>query len=141
MKSGRFRPRTVDRIIFAILALLFVFSGAYIVGPWHLEETVYGPAPLHVVFNDSEAVEIYGLLVLATGFFLLYSAFGKVSRHYARITANALLAGCLLRLYSLMGVLLTLDSWRPPSYLSLIAIVLITGAMWLWVKLSERPTG
>jgi len=90
------------------------------------------------MFNSGDAVMTYGILVLVDGIALLYAAVGR-GVNYAKITGYALLAGFLLRLYSLIGVFLISQSWRPPSYLSHAASVLILAVYWIWVKVSERP--
>lgn len=140
MKREVFRPRVYERIVFAILALLLIGNGAYLVGPWYLEDVGTTRSPLYALFSNAQTVAIYGTMVLIDGIILGFAAVAKPSRRATRITTNALLAGFLLRLYALIGVFLTLDSWRPPSYLSQIAIVILLGATWLWVKIDERPT-
>jgi hypothetical protein len=139
-KRANFQPKAADRAIFAILALLHICNGVYLVGPWYLDDIGAEKAPLYSLFIDHDAVAAYGVLILLDGLFLAYAATAKVSWFNTKITANALLAGFLLRLYSLIGVFLTIDSWRPPSYLSHIATVCILGVMWILVRISERPT-
>jgi hypothetical protein len=140
VKRSIFRPRTVDRAIFAILALLHICNGVYLVGPWYIQQDGAIKAPLYHLFSDSTAVAAYGLLLLIDGLFLLHCAFAEPSKKVTVILDNALIAGFLLRLYALVGVFLTLESWRPPSYLSHISTVFVLGAMWVWVRVSERTT-
>lgn len=135
-----FRPRAIDRAVFAILATLHVVNGLYLIGPWYLDVTESGKAPLLTLFNSDKAVVIYGSVLLANGLVLLYAAAGKSAhRFYTRLTSGALLSGFLLRLYALIGVFLTVESWRPPSYLSHIATVTLLAAYWLWVRVYARP--
>lgn len=139
MERMKFRPRTVDRFIFCVLAILHIANGLYLVGPWYLEETASGKSPLLSLFNDDKAVAWYGFLLLIDGLFLLYaSASASTRRFYTRIVSGALLAGFLLRLYSLIGVLLTIESWRPPGYLSQMASVAFLGIYWVWVRVNAR---
>lgn len=141
MRGIDYRPRTIDRAIFAILGLLHIANGLYLVGPWYLDETESGKAPLISLFNSDEAVVIYGTLLLLDGVALLYTGLAKkYSRRYTKILSNALLFGFLLRLYALIGVLLIIDSWRPPSYLSQMASVSILAAYWIWVRVRARTT-
>ena len=135
-----YRPREIDRAIYAILAALHVANGLYLIGPWYLDVTDEGRAPLISLFNSSAAVIVYGSLLLVNGLMLTYAAAGKSSRLHTFITENGLLSGFLMRLYALIGVFLVATSWRPPSYLSHFATVLALGAYWLWVKVSVRPT-
>lgn len=135
-----YRPRAIDRAIFAILAVLHIANGLYLIGPWYLDNDEAGKRPLANLFNSDLAVGIFGALLLIDGLFLLYATFGRGERRiYTRLVSGALLSGFALRLYSLIGVLLTVESWRPPSYLSQTATVFILGAYWVWVRVSARP--
>lgn len=136
---GVFSPRPIDRVVLGILAVLGLTNAAYLVGPWYLDETADGKAPLLSMFNSHTAVIVYGVFVFIEAAALLYASAGVTSRVHTIVTENALLAGFLLRLYALIGVGLTLESWRPPSYLSHAATVAILGAYWVWVKVSVRP--
>ena len=137
----KYTPRAIDRAIFAILAVLHIANGLYLVGPWYLDETDSGKQPLINLFNSDTAVSVFGLLLLVDGLFLLYATAGRGARAlYTRLVSGALLSGFALRLYSLIGVLITIDSWRPPSYLSQTASVFILGAYWVWVRVSARPS-
>lgn len=141
MERNRFRPRSIDRWVFAILSVLHIANGLYLIGPWYLEESESGKRPLANLFNNDLAVSVFGLLILIDGLVLLYAATSKGHhRIYTRLVSGALLTGFLLRLYSLIGVLLVIQSWRPPSYLSQTAAVAILGAYWLWVRVHARPT-
>lgn len=133
-------PRTIEKAIFAVLGLVVFLSGLYLIGPWYLPNDVAGDrAPIVNLLNSDISVKIYGSALVLDGLVLFYASAGR-GVYYTRIVANALLAGFLLRLYSLIGVFLTLESWRPPSYLSHAANVLLLGAMWVWIRVSERPT-
>lgn len=142
VKKGVFKPRLIDRFMFCILAVLHVANGVYLIGPWYLDTwDDGGKAPLHSMFNSDLAVSIYGVCLLIDGLVLLYAAASRrANRFYTVITANALVVGFLLRLYSLIGTILVLESWRPPSYLSHIATVAMCGALWVWVRVHGRPT-
>lgn len=133
-----FRPRGIDRALFAILAALHVANGLYLVGPWYLDQTDSTASPLIAMFDNSWGVATYGTLLLVDGLALMYVAATGSSRTTTFITENALLAGFLLRLYSLIGVLVVVESWRPPAYLSHISTVAALGAYWVWVKVSVR---
>lgn len=138
-EKGTFTPRKIDRIVFAILSTLFLFGGLYVVGPWYLESTKKGESPLIRLLSNELAVGGYGYAIMLVGLLLVYAAVGKSTHQfYTPIVSFALLAGFLLRLYSLFGVVMTLESWRPPGYLSHTATVLILGAYWVWVRVSER---
>jgi hypothetical protein len=143
MKTKRaFVPRTIDRSVFAILAVLHMASAVYLIGPFYLEVDVQGArAPLMTLFNSSLAVTTYGWALLINGLALLYASAGKRGTKfvsYTAITSGVLLSGFLLRLYSLIGVILALESWRPPQYLSHAATVLILGSYWVYVKVMSR---
>lgn len=136
-----YKPRAIDRAVFAILAFLHVANGVYLIGPWYLDETESGKAPLISMFNSDNAVSVYGVLLVLDGLLLIYASAGRGARkNYTRLVNSALLYGFVLRLYALIGVFLTIESWRPPSYLSHTASVLILGSYWVWVKVSARPT-
>ena len=140
MKREDLQLRRIDRIVFGILATLHVANGVYLVGPWYLNESETGKAPLLAMFNSDNAVIVYGILLFIDGLVLLYASAGRsVRRFYTQIVSYALLAGFLLRLYALIGVALTLESWRPPSYLSHAATVVLLGAYWVWLKVNVRP--
>lgn len=141
MKRERevFRPRAIDRAMFAILATLHVANGLYLVGPWYLDETDTGKAPLIAMFNSMWAVVIYGGLLLFNGLMLFYATAGRSGRRHTFMTELAMLWGFLLRLYALIGVFLVAESWKPPSYLSHVATVAMLGAYWVWVKVNVRP--
>lgn len=138
-KRGVYRPKTIDRVVFAILGVLHVLNGLYLVGPFYLSATTEGKAPLYNLFNSYEAVKVYGSLLLLNGIVLIWTSFGN-SKWYTQILDNALFFGFLVRCYSLIAVFLTLESWRPPSYLSHVANVLLLGSYWLWVRICARPT-
>lgn len=137
---GDFRPRGIDRAIFAILAVLHMANGVYLSSPFYLDTwNEVGRSPLINLFNSNTAVIIYGAILFVDGVALLYSASAKqTSRFYTAITSNALLVGFLVRLFSFIGVSLALTSWRPPNYLSHLATVFILGAYWVWVKVNGR---
>lgn len=139
-ERGAFRPRIIDRAMFAILACLHVASGMYLSGPWYLDTwDEGGKAPLANAFNSDTAVVIYGVLLFLNGLVLLYASAGdSINRWYGRITSTALLTGFLMRLYSLIGVAIALESWRPPNYLSHLATVFILGSYWVWVRVNDR---
>ena len=132
-----YRPRGIDRALFAILAALYVANGLYLVGPWYLDQND-GSQPLLTVFTNGWAVATYGVLLIVDGLALAYTAASGVGRVHSFITQNALLVGFLLRLYALIGVLMVAESWRPPSYLGHMATVAALGTYWVWVKVSVR---
>lgn len=138
-RSGVYQPRAIDRALFGILAGLHVLNGLYLVGPWYLTEGDMGGAPLFALFSSSTAVIAYGVLLFMDGLALIYASAGR-GVNYTRILSSALLAGFLLRLYALIGVFISLESWRPPAYLSHVATVCALGSYWLWVKFCVRPT-
>lgn len=115
-------------------------SGLYLSSPWYLDTwDEVNKAPLTNLFNSNIAVVIYGVILFTNGVALLYSAAGNSAhRFYTQITSTALLTGFLMRLYSFIGVIIALDSWRPPSYLSHLAIVFILGAYWVAVRVNDR---
>lgn len=120
--------------------MLHMANGLYLSSPFYLDNwDVVGKSPLVNLFSNSSAVLVYGVLLFLNGVSLLYVTAGKsTSRYYTRITNHALLGGFLLRLFSLIGVFLTLETWRPPTYLSHVTTVLLLGAYWVWVKVSVR---
>lgn len=131
-------PRSIDRTLFAILAVLQLAEGVYFAGPWYLDSHLGAKAALFSMFDSAPAVILYGSLLFIDGLCLLYAAAGKRGRWYINIVSSSLLAGFLLRLYSIIGVLIALDSWRPPQYLSHIATVAIFGALWIYMRVSSR---
>lgn len=133
-----YRPRIIDRAVFGLLAALHILSALYLVGPWYLETGDLGKSPLMNLFENPTAVIVYGVFVFMTGIGLLYATAAN-GKHYTTILSYSLLVGFLLRLYALIGVIASLDSWRPPSYLSQSVIVLLMAAYWLWVKYCVRP--
>lgn len=136
-----FVPRSIDRAIFAILAALHVANGAYLIGPWYLDEYESGKAPLYDMFNSDLAVSTYGAVLFLNGVVLLtLSCVRHTHKHYAAVLGITLLTGFLMRLYAFIAVLMIVESWRPPSYLSHLASVGILGSYWVWVRLSGRPT-
>lgn len=136
---GVYKPRTIDRAVFAILAAVMTLSGLYVLGPWYLEVDEGNTAPLYHLFDDVTAVRIFGVLILITGLFLFWCSWAKGNAAlYTTILTYTLLCGFILRLYSMIGVALALDSWRPPGYLSMFATVFILGAYWVWVKVNVR---
>lgn len=139
MERNRFRPRSIDRAAFAILGMLHVANGVYLIGPWYLDETESGKAPLISMFNSDIAVTLYGVLLLVDGLALIYASAGSSVRQlYTSVLSGALFSGFLIRLYTLIGVFLTVDSWRPPSYLSHVATVSLLVVYWLWVRAHAR---
>lgn len=139
-KREAFQPRLIDRVIFGILAVLHTMNGIYLVGPWYLDQwDEAGKAPLANVFNSGLAVAAYGFFLLLNGLLLLWATAAQSERKmYIPILSTVLLTGFLLRLYSLIGVIIVLESWRPPSYLSHLATVVLCGAMWVYVRVSRR---
>lgn len=129
-----YRPRPIDRTIFAVLAALHIANGLYLVGPWYLDMTGSGQAALITMFNSVDAVKFYGIALLLDGLALIYASAGRGARLYTQIVSGALLGGFLLRLYALIGVFITSESWRPPGYLSHAATVVMLGAYWIWVR-------
>lgn len=135
---GTFVPRTIDRAIVGILAALYMAAGSYYLGPWYLEQDDGVKSSLNQIFNGTGPVTFFGVLLFIDGLILAYASAGKVSRTMTVILSSAMLAGFLLRLYSFIGVIITLDSWRPPQYLSHLATVLIAGAMWVYIRVHSR---
>lgn len=137
--TGTYTPRSVDRAVYAILAAVCITNGGYVVGPWYLDTNGAEQAPLVALFNDDLLVYVFGIAVIVVGLALAWASAARgANRRYSIILTNALLLGFLLRLYSLIGVMVTLESWRPPNYISHIATLLITGAFWVWVKVNDR---
>jgi hypothetical protein len=139
--QGAYRPRSVDRAVYAILAAVCITNGGYVVGPWYLHSDNEGArAPLIALFNNPQLVNIFGFILIGVGIALTYAtASAGGSRKYTNVLSYSLLLAFLLRLYSFIGVVMTLESWRPPNYTSHAATVLITGAFWVWVKVNDRP--
>lgn len=140
-KRGAYRPRYVDRAVFAILAVLHMANGAYVTGPWYLDTwDEVGKAPLQNAFNSDAAVSVYGALLFLNGIALMYAAVAKsATKGYTQTLSYTLVSGFLLRLYAFIGVMVALESWRPPSYASHLATVFILGAYWVWVRVNVRP--
>lgn len=139
---GDYEPRVINRVLFGILGVLCTSSALYVIGPWYLdewEETVGGKSPLYSIFQADTPIMIYGFALLVSGLLIIYASAGRSAhRYYTQIISWALLGGFLLRLYSLIGVVISLESWRPPSYLSQLATVVMLGAYWVWVRVSIR---
>lgn len=133
-------PRFIDKVVLGVLGTLHLANGAYLIGPWYLDTWVdEGKAPLQTLFNSGTAVAIYGAFLFFNGLFLYYASAGRTQdRWYTPIVKYTLLTGFLARFYSLIGVVIVLESWRPPSYLSHTATVLILGSYWVWVKVDTR---
>lgn len=136
------RLRAIDRTIIIILAILHVANGLYLCGPWYLSTWRDGEsAPLYLLFNNTAAVSAYGMLLLINGIILGY---GAIANHTAPYRMKALVYGLAigfsLRLYSLIGAIYTLESWKSPTYLSHAATVAICGALWVSIKLSGGPS-
>lgn len=144
-KRGDFKPSPIDRITLGVLATVCIFAGVYVVGPWYLDEwasAVGGKSPLFSLFNADLPILIYGAGLVSSGSLLMFvSLVPHTVTHYTQLAIYALLIAFLFRLYALIGVFLTLESWRPPNYLSHIATVVLLGAYWVWVKVEtrERP--
>ncbi len=130
-----FSLRPIDRAVIVIIAVLLMVTGLYLVGPWYITVTDTGKSPLYKLLQDGTVLTAYGVLLILDGVALIYS----VINNKTSILTNALLTGFLLRLYALIGVLVTQESWLPPSYLSLAATVFITGSYWVWIRVNERP--
>lgn len=140
-KRGVYKPTFIDRVMFGIMAAVCIAAGSYAAGPWYLDKNNGDNAPLISLFIDSQVLFAYGIAVVVVGFALIYACVGRsTNRMYTTITSIALLTGFLLRLYSLIGVMITLETWRPPSYITQIAFVLVMGSYWLWVSFNARPS-
>lgn len=137
MKKEVYVPRIIDKAIFAILGMLMLLIGLYVVGPWYVDDTHGVKSPLLSLLESHIGLIGYGCLSIIDGIALLYATAGDGEWH-TRITSDALLAGFLLRLYALFGVILTLHSWKPPVYLVQGVVVLIFGAMWVWVRVNAK---
>lgn len=138
MKGKRvYRPRIIDRVMFGILSGLHVAGGCYLVGPWYLPITSGIESPLYSIFNHLGPIRVFGVLLLLNALGLAYATFGK-GRHYTGILLVSLFSAFLIRFYTLMGTFISIESWRPPTYLSNIGLVLIFGAYWVWVKVDAR---
>lgn len=140
--KGAYRPRAIDRVVFGVLATLVFASGFYLVGPWYLSAALDGSkAPIINLLDNATAVRVFGVFLVLDGLALFYASAGRSAhRLYTSIVSYALLGGFLLRLYSLIGVIMTLESWRPPTYLSHALTVILFGSYWVWVKVNVRPT-
>lgn len=139
-KAGLPYIRTIDTAILRIIAFLHVCNGLYLIGPWYIRTNPEGDAsPVYSLFNSHWSVVVFGILIMVSGFLLWYSVGPRNKSD--KFLSNTLIVGFGLRLYSLVGVLLTIKSFLPPSYLSQAAAIAVLGAYWLWVKyLVERPT-
>lgn len=127
-------------MVFGVMAMLHVTNGLYLVGPWYLDEwNETGKAPLYNLFNSNDAVVSYGAFLVLNGLLLFYASAGRSDRRfYTPILSGTLLTGFLVRLYSLIGTLMILESWRPPSYLSHAATVLMLGAYWVLIRVDSN---
>jgi hypothetical protein len=135
----RIELRSIDRYIISVLAALMAASGLYLAGPWYLVETNGNPSPLFALLSNTVGITIYGILCVVSGLVLGWFAHRRAPVRVQHLSL-ALLTVFLLRFYSLMGTLLTLESWRPPGYLSPLVIVLIIGGYWLWVVRNVQGT-
>jgi|SRR6478735_3701009 len=134
MRVFKFRP--IDRAIVLILATLFVVNGLYLVGPWYKEQTNGNDSPIYGLFSNPVSVVIFGSLLVINGFVLFWTAHRKTTRK--AVLSTALMAGFLLRLYSLIGVFIANPQLLPPTYTSHAATVLILSAMWVHVKFNDE---
>lgn len=139
-KTGKFVPRGIDRIVFALLGAVCLSSSAYVVGPWYLEIRVDGDeAPLFNLFNDTRVVLAYGMSLGVVSLGLFFAALiSHRIKGYTTILLASLLSGFLLRLYDLISVFMALESWRPPTYISQAATIVILGSYWVWVRVYAR---
>lgn len=130
----------IDRIVFGVLGSICVVSGSYVIGPWYLDLRIEeDKAPLQSLFNDDHVVTIYGVLLLLVAGGLFFAALAKdTAAGYTSVVSITLLTAFLVRLYSLISIVLVLDSWRPPTYTSHAAIVIVLGAYWVWVRVNVR---
>lgn len=135
-----FKPSPIDRAVLGILAVLHMTTGLYLSSPFYLDSwDGVNETPLTNLFNSDTVVVVYGVLLFLNGLTLLYSTARRgATVIYTKITSGALLSGFLMQLYSFIGVTITLESWRPPSYLSHLAVVFMLGAYWVWVRVNGR---
>lgn len=135
--NRRIRLRPIDRWIIGLLAALVAASGLYLVGPWYLETKPDGdPNPVFYLVNNVYVVKGIGAGMIIAAGFMGWAARAGVAR--VKVLSSALFAAFLLRLFTLMGTLLTIESWRPPGYLSPLFTVLLSGALWVWVKVGDH---
>lgn len=137
-----FVPRVIDRAMFGILAVLHGVTALYVLGPWYIDTHDTIETPLIDAFDNHLFLTAYGVLLLLDGLALAYITLKSKIAHYTAILSNVLMAGFLLRLFALIGVIASLETWRPPTYLSHAATIFIVGAYWIYVQTErdERPT-
>lgn len=136
MKKREIRLRSVDRWVIGLLATILVASGVYLAGPWYMVQPNGSTGPVLYLVQSVWTVHAIGVAEILTGFIL----FATVTRDRLMNTAflaNALLAAFLIRLFTLYGTLFTLKEWLPPSYISAIATVAMSGVYWIWVRRHE----
>lgn len=137
-QSGKVTLRSIDKAVIAIMGLVLLSYGLYIIGPWYLTTIDNSRSPLTVLFEGTIAVKLYGWFLLIDSIGLLYG----IRAHPARsaILSYSLLSAFLLRMYALTGTLLLLPSWRPLSWAAGLALVAVLGSYYIWIRISERTT-
>lgn len=131
--------RSIDRYVIGLLAALLAASGLYLAGPWYLTEQTGGQSPIYAMFQSTVGTAIFGVIYIINGIALAWCVAqrGPVVKPFL---ACALFTGFLMRLYTLIGAILVLESWRPPNYLSALALVFAFGGYWVWVMGNEGTT-
>lgn len=132
-KEIRLRP--IDRWVIGLLAAVMAVGGLYLAGPWYLEFDNGKQGAVYYLTHNIYSVKVVGLAMLATAAGMIYSIRTEVAR--SLLLSSSLLAAFLLRTYTLIGSLLTLESWRPPNYISPLFTVALAGVLWIWVRRHE----
>lgn len=141
-QGKHYEPNGLERALFGLIGALHTLIGLYAVSPLYLSQTQNSDKPtLYTLFASDDAVKFYGAILLISGICLLWSTFARANQKwYFSVVTNALFVGFLIRFYALFGTLLLSESWRPPTWISPFATVLITGTLYVWIRLRERFT-
>jgi|SRR6478609_6757022 len=128
--------RRIDRAVLFIVSLVLFSSGLYLAGPWYIPVLNDAEQPVYRLFASENYVVVFGIIQLIVGVAL--GACALVKSVPRGVMSAIVFTAFVVRLYSTIGVLIAQDGkFLPPSYLSQVAVVLILGAYWLYVKNRE----
>lgn len=141
-QGKHYRPNGLERALFGLVGALHTLIGLYAVGPLYVHQEKSSAAPtLYTLVASDNAVRFYGAILLLSGLGLLWAAFAKsTNKGYFAVVTNALFIGFLVRFYAQLGTLILSESWRPPTWLSPMATIILTGTLYVWIRLRERFT-
>lgn len=126
----------LDRVFLVFISIINMLTGIYICGPWHIDEIADQKHFMYQLFYYQPLISLYGIVLVVASATLGLIVMSKVYCFWYTFAITALLKTIfMLKLFSFVGLLISMESWRPPTYLYHLPMLVILGGYWIWLTI------